>query len=124
MLIARVLHYLRVQRALRTLVIPFWPSSSFWPLITCTYAAAVQGYVLEAVVAVFSCTAGTQILFWGRNLFEGKLQALGLIFFQFIPYKFCGTNISEPIVYQPKLKGLNKRAPVSWLSIGLSRGRS
>ena len=45
--ISRVLHYLKVQKALATLVIPFWPSSSFWPLITCTYAAAVQGYVLE-----------------------------------------------------------------------------
>ena len=32
-LIARVLHYLKVQRALATLVIPFWPWSSFWPLI-------------------------------------------------------------------------------------------
>ena len=28
-------------------MIPFWPSSSFRPLIACTYAAAVQGYVLE-----------------------------------------------------------------------------
>ena len=46
-LIARLLHYLKVQRALATLVIPFWPSSSFWPLIACTYAAAVQGYVVE-----------------------------------------------------------------------------
>ena len=45
MLIARVLHYLK--GTLATLVIPFWPSSRFFPLITCTYAAAVQGYVLE-----------------------------------------------------------------------------
>ena len=57
-LIARVLHYLKIQRALATLVIPFWPSSSFWPLITCTYAAAVQGYVLED---------GCRALMHGRN---------------------------------------------------------
>ena len=57
-LIARVLHYLKVQRALATLVIPFWPSSSFWPLITCTYAAAVLGYVLED---------GFRALMHGRN---------------------------------------------------------
>ena len=57
-LIARVLHYLKVQRALATLVIPFWPSSSFWPLITFTYAAAVQGYVLED---------GCRALMHGRN---------------------------------------------------------
>ena len=57
-LIARVLHYLNVQRAVATLVIPFWPSSSFWPLIACTYAAAVQGYVLED---------GYRALMHGRN---------------------------------------------------------
>ena len=57
-LIARVLHYLKVQRALATLVIPFWPSSRFWPLINCSYAAAVQGYVLED---------GCRALMHGRN---------------------------------------------------------
>ena len=61
-LIAKVLHYLKVQRALATLVIPFWPSSRFWPLIACTYAAAaaaaVQGYVLED---------GCRALMHGRN---------------------------------------------------------
>ena len=57
-LIARVLHYLKIQSVLATLVIPFWPSSSFWPLITCTYAAAVQSYVLEG---------GYRALMQGRN---------------------------------------------------------
>ena len=55
---ARVQHYLKVQRALATLVIPFWPSASFWHLIMCTYAAAVQGYVLED---------GCRALMHGRN---------------------------------------------------------
>ena len=58
MLIARVLRYLKVQKPLATLVIPFWPSSSFWPLITCIYAAAVQIYVLEG---------GCRALVQGRN---------------------------------------------------------
>ena len=57
-LIARVLHYLKVQRALLTLVIPFWVSSSFWPLIACTYTAALKGYVLEV---------GYRALMYGRN---------------------------------------------------------
>ena len=34
------------------------------------------------MVAVRSCTAETQILFWDRNLLMGKLQAPGLIFAQ------------------------------------------
>ena len=57
-LISGVLHYLKVQKALATLVNPFWPSSSFWPLITCTYAAPLQGYVLED---------GCRALMHGRN---------------------------------------------------------
>ena len=33
-LIARILHYLNLQKARANIVIPVWPSSSFWPLPT------------------------------------------------------------------------------------------
>ena len=33
-LIARVIHYLHVSRAIATVVVPFWPSSFFWPIIS------------------------------------------------------------------------------------------
>ena len=39
-------------------MIPLWPSSSLWPLITSSYAAAVQSYVLED---------GCRALMHGRN---------------------------------------------------------
>ena len=29
-----VIHYLSLQKAMATLVVPLWPSSSFWPLLT------------------------------------------------------------------------------------------
>ena len=36
-LLARALHYLSLQKARATIVIPEWPSSSFWPLLTSQY---------------------------------------------------------------------------------------
>ena len=33
-LIARAIHYLRVSMAIATIVVPFWPSSYFWPIIS------------------------------------------------------------------------------------------
>ena len=33
-LIARVIHYLHVSRVIATVVVPFWPSSFFWPIIS------------------------------------------------------------------------------------------
>ena len=31
-LIARAIHYLYVCRAIATIIVPFWPSSYFWPI--------------------------------------------------------------------------------------------
>ena len=75
LLIARALHYLKVQRALATLVIPFWPSSSFWPLITCIYAAAVQGYVLEDGCRALMHGRNTNSLL-GSNSFRGQVAGI------------------------------------------------
>ena len=36
-LVARVIHYLSLQKAMATVVVPLWPSSSFWPLLTSKY---------------------------------------------------------------------------------------
>ena len=33
-LVARTIHYLSLQKAMATLVVPLWPSSSSWPLLT------------------------------------------------------------------------------------------
>ena len=73
MLIARVLHYLKV--ALATLVISFWPSSSFWPLSTCTYAAAVQSYVLEDGYRALMNGRNTNSLL-GSKSFRGQVTGI------------------------------------------------
>ena len=42
-LVARVIHYLSLQKAMATLVVPLWPSSSFWPLLTSKYRSFIKG---------------------------------------------------------------------------------
>ena len=42
-LVARVIHvYLRLQKATDTLLVPFWPSSSLWPLLTSKYRSFIR----------------------------------------------------------------------------------
>ena len=36
-LIARPIHYLHISRAIATIIVPFWPSSYFWPIISRTF---------------------------------------------------------------------------------------
>ena len=43
-LIARAIHYLHVSRATATLVVPFWPSSYFWPIISRKFFRFVVDY--------------------------------------------------------------------------------
>ena len=43
-LIARAIHYLHVSRATATLVVPFWPSSYFWPIISRKFSRFVVDY--------------------------------------------------------------------------------
>ena len=74
-LVARVIHYLSLQKAMATLVVPLWPSSSFWPLLTSKYRSFIKG--------CFRLNA-SQALALGRNLssflgsprFTGEIVAL------------------------------------------------
>ena len=74
-LVARVIHYLSLQKTMATLVVPLWPSSSFWPLLTSKYRSFIKGcFTLNA----------SQALALGRNLssflgsprFTGEIVAL------------------------------------------------
>ena len=74
-LVARVIHYLSLQKAMATLVVPSWPSSSFWRLLTSKYLWFIKGrFTLNA----------SQTLTLGRNLssflssprFTGEVIAL------------------------------------------------
>ena len=40
-LIARAIHYLHVSRTIATIVVPFWPSSFFWPIISGNFSRFV-----------------------------------------------------------------------------------
>ena len=42
-IVARVIHYLSLQKATVTLVVPLWPSYSFWPLLTSKYRSFIKG---------------------------------------------------------------------------------
>ena len=36
-IVPRVLHYMMCQKAVGTVVVPFWPSAHYWPLVTSKY---------------------------------------------------------------------------------------
>ena len=69
-LIARALHYLSLQKARATIVIPVWPSSSFWPLLTSQYKPFMKGCFQQN---------GSEALTLGGNLnsFLGSVDFIG-----------------------------------------------
>ena len=74
-LVARVIHYLSLQKAMATLVVPLWPSSSFWPLLTSNYRSFIKGcFTLNASQAL---TLGRNLSsFLGSPRFTGEIVAL------------------------------------------------
>ena len=56
--VARIIHYLSLQKAMATFVVPLWPSSSSWPLLRRKYRSFIKGcFTLNA----------SQALTLGRN---------------------------------------------------------
>ena len=78
-LVARVIHYLSLQKAMANLVVPLWPSSSFWPLLTTKYRSFIKGcFTLKASQAL---TLGRNLnSFLGSPRFTGEIVALGFEF--------------------------------------------
>ena len=78
-LVSNTLHYMFEQKAVGSLVVPFWPSSSFWPLVSRTYA----NFIVDC--RVFS---GDGTLEHGRNVnallgskrYKGSVMAIRLNF--------------------------------------------
>ena len=78
-IVPRVLHYLKSQRAVGTLVVPLWPSAHFWPLITHKYSSYLVAHSIHI---------GNEVLTRGRNLnsllgsdlFTGNIIAFRLKF--------------------------------------------
>ena len=57
-IVPRVLHYMKCQYAVGTLVVPFWPSAHYWPLIMHRYGDSLVAHVIRA---------GREVLIHGRN---------------------------------------------------------
>lgn len=72
---ARTLQYMYLQRAIGTIVVPVWPSSTFWPLIERFYFDHIEDYYVAN---------GSDALVHGRNTnsllgsryFKGYVAAL------------------------------------------------
>jgi hypothetical protein len=58
-LISRSLHYLYARKATATLVVPFWPSSAFWPVISRKYSRFILGSKLFRGKDALTC-----FLYW------------------------------------------------------------
>ena len=77
-LIARAIHYLHVSRAVATLVVPFWPSSYFWPIISRKLSRFVVDYKRFEAAALGQ---GRNInSFLGSDRFTGFILAVRMKF--------------------------------------------
>ena len=73
-LVACAVHYLSLQKAMATLVVPLWPSSSFWPILTSKYRSFIKGcFTLNASQALsFERNLNS---FLGSPRFTGEIVA-------------------------------------------------
>lgn len=79
-IIAKTLHYLHIQNATASLVVPFWQSSTFWPLITHRYWQFVRDYVfLDGSTALTHGRNRNSLL--GSADFRGDIIAIRLKFY-------------------------------------------
>ena len=74
-LVACVVHYLSPQKAMATLVVRLWPSSSFWPILTSKYWLFIKGcFTLNASQALSLERNLNSLL--GSPRFTGEIVAL------------------------------------------------
>ena len=78
-LISRAVHYLYSCRALATLVVPFWPSSYYWPIISRKFSRFIVGYTVFNGKSSLSHGRNVHSLL-GSDRFFGSLLALRLDF--------------------------------------------
>lgn len=78
-LIVRVLHYLYVCKATATIIVPFWPSSQFWPVLVRKCVNFIVGYQLFSGRTALVHGRNTNSLL-GSNRFWGDILAVRLQF--------------------------------------------
>ena len=73
--VARAVHYLSLQKATATLVVPLWPSSSFWPLLAYKYRSFIKAMLYtEGILSSHPWKKSKLILWFPR--FRGEVVAL------------------------------------------------
>ena len=78
-IVARVLHYMKSQDASGTLVVPFWPSAHYWPLIKHKYGDYVTAHSIRAGKGVLTHGRNHNSLL-GSHQFTGFIIALRMEF--------------------------------------------
>jgi hypothetical protein len=78
-LVSRTLDYMCQQKAIGTLVVPFWPSSSFWPLLSRTYAQFFADYRIFSSKGALEHGRNVNCLL-GSKRFNGSILAVRLNF--------------------------------------------
>ena len=78
-LIHRTIHYLYTSKAVATLVVPFWPSSYFWPIIGRKFFSFVMDYKLFTGRTVLKHGRNTNSLL-GSKRFFGQMLAVRMKF--------------------------------------------
>ena len=70
-IVSRVLHYMKWQNAAGTLVVPFWPSAHYWPLIMHKYGDYIVAHAIRA---------GKEVLTHGKKNSPGYIIAIRMEF--------------------------------------------
>ena len=84
-IVSRVLHYMKSQNAVGTVVLPFWPSAYYWPLLTSKYLKYISAYSMH--IANQSLTQGRNLnSLLGSKDFKGHVIALRM---KFLDYNYC-----------------------------------
>ena len=78
-IVPRVLHYLKSQQAVGTLVVPLWPLAHFWPLITHKYSSYLVAHSIHIGDEVLTRRRNLNSLL-GSDLFTGNIIAFRLKF--------------------------------------------
>ena len=87
-IISRAIQYLRMQEAQVTLVVPYWPSANYWPIVMSKYIQFVQDYRLFE---------GQQVLRHGRNKNSllGSKRFIGQVMAVRLDFSLPGKGIEE-----------------------------
>jgi len=77
--VSNTLHYIFEQKVVGSLLVPFWPSSSFWFLISRIYSNFIVDYRIFPADDSLEHSRNMNALL-GSKCFKGSVMAVRLIF--------------------------------------------